>query len=67
MKNIYFVKYSCQDGNQPLRREHYNCNLEVDSDKTEYWEFIVQLVSDERLYDKENVTIDFMIKVGETE
>lgn len=67
MKDIYFVKYSCKDAQQPLSRKHYNCSLEIDNDQTEYWEFTNEIINAERLHSEENVTIDFMIKVGETE
>lgn len=67
MTNIYFVKYSFINDSQHLLRMHNNCNLEIDSSVTEYYEFVNKLAKDEYKQDVKDLVIDFMIKVGEYE
>lgn len=65
MENKYFVTYSWQDEDQPLIRKRNNCQIHLDSNKTDYWDFVAALVKQEYTYDKKDVVIEFMMKVEE--
>lgn len=65
MENKYFVTYSWQDEDQPLIRKRNNCQIRLDSNKTDYWDFVDALAKQEYTYDKKDVVIEFMMKVGE--
>jgi len=67
MKDIYFVKYSYLDSNQPPLRVHNNGNIEVPQGTVYSENFIDALIKEYYLQVERDVVIDFMIKVGETE
>lgn len=65
MENKYFVTYSWQDEDQPLIRKRNNCQIYLDSNKTDYWDFVAALAKQEYTYDKKYVVIEFMMKVSQ--